>query len=156
MLRCALRSPDHAWLRPWRFLSIRGERREAFGQLLLESLLRRDPEASDAERKRALEAPLRAPLLVAVIARLREHPKVPGWEQELSAGCAAFSLMLAAEAQGYAAIWRTGPPTRDPVLAAALGLAEGERLIAFIYVGTRSGEPKPLPVLDPDDFHQSW
>lgn len=156
MLRCALRSPDHAWLRPWRFVSIRGERREAFGQLILESLLRRNPDASEAERSKALAAPLRAPLIVAVIACFTEHPKVPQWEQQLSAGCAAHAILLGAQALGFAGIWRTGPPTRDPELARQFGVADNERLIALLYLGTRVGEPKPVPGLEPRVFHEAW
>ncbi len=156
MLRCALRSPDHAWLRPWRFVSIRGERREAFGELLEASLLRRDPGADDAAREKARTAPLRAPVLVAVMVKVTEHPKVPAWEQRVSAGCAAFSLSLAAEALGYAAIWRTGAFAEDPSLVADLGGGDDESIVAFIYLGTRDGAAKPLPRLDPADFHRAW
>ncbi|MEE4277300.1 MAG: nitroreductase [Halieaceae bacterium] len=156
MLGCALRSPDHARLRPWRFLSVRGERREALGELMLESLLRREPGADDAARAKARGAPLRAPLLMVVFAVLAEHPKVPAWEQRLSAGCAAFSLELAAEALGYAAIWRTGPYAEDRELARALGGGEAEEIVGFIYLGTRDGAAKPLPDLDPADFHREW
>jgi len=31
MFLAALRVPDHAWLRPWRFITITGQRREDFG-----------------------------------------------------------------------------------------------------------------------------
>lgn len=154
MLRCALRSPDHAWLRPWRFISIAGERRGAFGELCLASLLRREPEADAAARDKARNAGFRAPLVIAVLAAYREHPKVPRWEQRVSAGCAAFSLALAAEAQGYAAVWRTGPVAEDPLLLKALGAADGEDCVGFIYVGTRDGTPKALPQLSSADFHQ--
>ncbi len=156
MLRCALRSPDHAWLRPWRFVSIRGERREDFGAVLRASLLRRDPEADEAACDKALQAPLRAPLVVVVFAAITEHPKVPAWEQRLSAGCAAFSLELAAEALGYAAVWRTGAYTEDAELVRDLGGEDHEEIVAFLYLGTRDGAPKNLPVLDPDDFHRAW
>lgn len=156
MLRCALRSPDHAWLRPWRFVSIRGERRAAFGELLCASLLRQSPDADEAARDKARNAPLRAPLLVVVMASIQEHPKVPAWEQQLSAGCAAFSLTLAAEALDYAAVWRTGAYAEDPQLVEALGGGEHEKIVGFIYVGTRDGKPKPVPELDPQDYWQAW
>ena len=41
----ALRAPDHAWLRPWRFITITGERRHDFGKLLERCLLLRKPDA---------------------------------------------------------------------------------------------------------------
>lgn len=156
MLRCAMRSPDHAWLRPWRFISVAGEQRAALGTLLLESLLRRQPEADEAARNKALQAPLRAPRLLIVLTALTEHPKVPAWEQRVSAGCAAFSTLLAAEALGYAGVWRTGPVAGDPEFARALGARDNEIITAFIYLGSRAGEPKSLPDMSPGDFHTHW
>ncbi|MFK7831022.1 MAG: nitroreductase family protein [Congregibacter sp.] len=156
MLRCALRSPDHAWLRPWRFISFRGERREVFSQLLLASVLRRNPEADQAVRDKALGAALRAPLVVAVMAVIETHPKVPAWEQRISAGCAAFSLSLAAEALGYASVWRTGDYAGDARLLEDLGCAANEECVGFLYIGTRDGTPKAIPELSPGDFHRSW
>ena len=108
IFRAALRAPDHAWLRPWRFITIAGERRAAFGELLEAALLSRTPDADEAARSKARNAPLRAPLLVVVVAKLSEHPKVPPQEQRYSAACAAHALLLATEASGYAGIWRTG------------------------------------------------
>lgn len=156
MLRAALRAPDHAWLRPWRFLAIRGGRREAFGDVLESCLLERDPAADAAARDKARAAPLRAPLVLVVVARLQDHPKVPALEQRLSAGCAAHALLLAAEALGYAGIWRTGAPAFDPAVHRALGLAESEEVVAFLYLGTRQGTPKTLPDLAPEDFCREW
>ena len=67
IFQAALRAPDHAWLRPWRFITIAGERRKAFGEVLEQSLLARQPDADAAAREKARNAPLRAPLLVAVV-----------------------------------------------------------------------------------------
>ncbi len=156
IFRAALRAPDHAWLRPWRFLTVAGERRRDFGQLLERCLLRRDPQADATARTKALEAPLRAPLLVVVVARLCEHPKVPAIEQRLSAGCAAHAILLAAEACGYAGIWRTGAAAFDRNLMDALGLATNEEIVGFLYLGTRDGAAKPLPRLDTGDFVSNW
>ena len=77
MFAAALRAPDHAWLRPWRFLTVEGEVRRDLGGVLERSLLRRMPDADAAAREKARGAPLRAPLVVVVLARLQAHPKVP-------------------------------------------------------------------------------
>ena len=89
----AMRAPDHAWLHPWRFITIAGERREALGLVLEQCLMLRNPQADQAARDKARSTPLRAPLLVVVVARLSEHPKVPHVEQRLSAGCAAQGIL---------------------------------------------------------------
>lgn len=89
-----------------------------------------------AAMDKALAAPLRAPLLLVVIASPKEHAKVPRSEQVLSAGCAAHALLQAAHAQGLGAIWRTGELAYHPTVAKGLGLSAGEQVIAFIYLGT--------------------
>ena len=53
-----------------------------------------DPDDDEAAQLKAMNAPLRAPLLIVVICRLSDHPKVPHQEQVLSAGCAAQALLL--------------------------------------------------------------
>ncbi len=156
MFQAALRAPDHLRLRPWRFRVIEGERRHAFGQVLLDCLLRRDPDADAAVRDKALNAPLRAPLVVVVMASISQHPKVPAVEQRLSAGCAAHALLLAAEALGYSGVWRTGNAAYDAEVVAALGGADNDEIVAFLYIGTRAGSAKALPAMQTDDFVSHW
>ncbi len=156
IVRAATRVPDHAWLRPWRFISLRGDRRSAFGAILEQSLVRREPEAEPAARTKARNAPLRAPLLLVVVARLSEHPKVPAIEQRLSAGCSAYAALLAAEAMGYAGIWRTGASAFDRGVMDALGLDAGEEITGFLYLGTAQGPRKPVPELVPEEFLAAW
>lgn len=156
MFEAALRAPDHLWLRPWRFVTIEGERRHDFAQVMLDSLLRRDPEPHESVREKTLKAPLRAPLLIVVMASISEHPKVPAVEQRLSAGCAAHSLLLAAEALGFAGVWRTGNAAYDPEVVAALGGGPDDEIVGFLYIGSREGEPKALPSLPQDEFVCNW
>lgn len=156
ILRAAMRVPDHAWLRPWRFIAIAGERRQDFGRVLRRSLQRSQPGADAAALAKAASGPLRAPLLVAVVVTLSEHPKVPPMEQRFSAACAAHAILLAAEAIGYAGIWRTGSAAFDRAVMTELGLAANEELVGFVYLGTREGSPKNLPTLDTANFLSSW
>ncbi len=156
MFRAALRAPDHARLHPSRFLTIAGERREAFGELLEQCLLMRTPDADVAARTKARTAPLRAPLLVVVVVNVSEHPKVPAIEQRLSGACAAQAILLAAEACGFAGMWRTGAAAYDRALLSGLGLAASEEIIGFLYIGSRDGAAKALPSLDITDFVSVW
>lgn len=152
----ALRAPDHAWLRPWRFLVVSGDRRTALGQVLSRALRERNPQADEAALAKASNAPLRAPTLVVVVTRLSQHPKVPHVEQRQSAACAAHAILLATEACGYAGIWRTGDAAFDRNVMDDLGLAPEEEITGFLYLGTRQGNAKPLPVLNAADFVTSW
>lgn len=156
IFQAALRAPDHAWLRPWRFLTVEGERRDALGDLLAQCLLARNPEADEAACEKARKSPLRAPLMIVVIAKLSEHPKVPYVEQRLSAGCAAQAVLLATEALGFAGVWRTGDAAFDRAVMTGLGLSSDEEVIGFLYIGTRDGNPKPIPSLDTADFVAHW
>lgn len=135
-LEAALRAPDHGALRPWDFLLIRGTARERFGQVCREALARRSPGCSEAELAKEASKPLRAPLLIVVCARVRDHAKVPAIEQQLSAAAAAQNILLALHATGYTGMWRTGPAAYDPYVLQALGLSAEHAIVGFIYAGT--------------------
>jgi len=156
IFRAALRAPDHAWLRPWRFITIAGERRVAFGELLEQCLLTRTPGADEAARTKARNAPLRAPLLVVVVINISEHPKVPAMEQRLSGACAAHAILLAAESSGFAGIWRTGAAAYDRAVMTGLDLTDSEEIIGFLYIGSRDGSAKTIPALHTADFVSTW
>lgn len=156
MFEAAVRAPDHARLKPWRFLVIRGNARERLGEVFAEATLAANPGASENELDKVRAKALRSPLIVVVIAAISEHPKVPPIEQELSAGAAAHAILLAAETLGYAGIWRTGGMAYDGFVTAELGLAPNEKLIGYLYIGTRDGDPKPLPEYDPGERVEFW
>jgi nitroreductase len=156
IFRAALRAPDHAWLRPSRFITIEGERRVAFGELLETCLLLRKPGSDETACSKARNAPLRAPLLVVVVVKVVAHPKVPAIEQQFSGACAAQAILLASEALGFAGIWRTGGAAFDRAVMTGLGLAEDEEIIGFLYLGSRDGAAKTVPALNPADFVSTW
>jgi nitroreductase len=136
LLALAARVPDHGKLAPWRFVVIAGEARARVGATIAEAFLARQPDAQppslEAERGRLL----RAPTVVAVVSAPVLNPKVPEWEQVLSAGAVCHQLLLAANAMGFAAQWITEWYGYDHRVLRALGLGGGERLAGFVYVGT--------------------
>lgn len=152
--QAALRAPDHARLRPWRFLRVSGDARERLGDIMADLLQQDRPDASEAELHSARAKPLRAPVIVIAVACLQEHPKVPVMEQLLSAGCAMHAMLLAAYAQGLGGIWRTGPIASDTRLHARLGLATGETIVGFLYLGTPS-QAVPATIRPDVDAHFS-
>lgn len=156
IIRCALRVPDHGRLRPWRFLVIEGEGRNRLGELFVDALRLRNPDASPDVIEKSRTAPLRAPLLIAVIGRLQQHAKVPVIEQHLSAGCAAHTLVLAAQALNFGAIWRTGDNCYDTFIKRGLGLGEEELIVGYIYIGTPMLPARAQPELEPAEFMQTW
>ncbi len=156
LFAAALRAPDHAQLRPWRFLTVEGAARAQLGELFAAALQSGGAEVKPEALDKARKAPLRAPLLVVVIACLQAHPKVPAQEQLLSAGCAAQGLLLAAHGLGLGAIWRTGELAYHPQVQQGLGLAAGEQIVGFLYLGTVEGPRRTPSPLDPAAFVQAW
>lgn len=155
LFQAALRAPDHGQLRPWRFLTIEGQGRERLGELFAQALQAKG-DASPAALDKARAMPLRAPLLIVVVATLQDHFKVPKSEQRLAAGCAAHGILIAAHAQGIGAVWRTGDMAFDAHVHQGLGLADNEELIGYLYVGTPLAEPRTPPVLKTEDFVTPW
>lgn len=154
--KAALRAPDHGLLRPWRFLMISGDGRDKLGELFVQAQREDEPEASDVALEKTRGKPLRAPLIIVVIARLSEHPKVPQVEQMISAGAAAENMMIAAHAQGLGAMWRTGGMAYHPRVAVGLGLDDNERIVGFLYLGEIEGRSRSMVDLPIDDFFETW
>lgn len=154
--RAALTAADHATLTPWRFLQIRGDARHRLGELLVRAREAAEGPLSATERERTRNRPLRAPLLIVVIARCRTDTKVPEMEQIISAGAAAQNMLNAAYAQDVGAIWRTGGFAYDPTVKAGLGLAAGEHIVGFLYLGTVTAPRPPRPPREPEAFFRDW
>lgn len=123
---------DHAALRPWRIIAIRGEARERVGRAIAEAS---GLEGHAAEKLAA--KPLRAPLLLAVVVSPRPSVKVPEWEQEAVASGIAHALSLLLDEAGWGVMWRTGLHTRSEPVHRAHGLAPTERLLGWLYVGAK-------------------
>jgi len=155
ILRAAAAAPDHGELRPWRFIVLRGEAKDAFGAVLADAYLRRielaggrpEPAKLDKERTKLN----RAPLVVIVGAVRVTDDKIPWEDQFGAANAAAQNALLAATALGYGSMWRTGDPVFDPHVKKAVGLTEHDALVGFLYLGTpHEGGDKPPkdPTLD--------
>lgn len=150
LLLIGTRVPDHGKITPWRLIVIEGDARAKAGERLAQIVRSRNPgidEASlDVERTRFLPAPL----TIGVVSAPQDHPKVPEFEQLLSAGNVAFNLLHGAHALGYAASWVTRWYAFDEEAASMLGAGKGERFVGFVHVGTPTTpiEDRPRPALD--------
>lgn len=150
MLTIASRIPDHGKLAPWRFIVYAGEARAQVGEKLADIVKADDPEASDKRLTLERERLTRAPLVVAVVSRAAVHPKIPEWEQIMSAGAVCYNLVVAANAFGYGATWLTEWYAFDERAKPALGVEPEEKIAGFIHIGTRTEPPfeRVRPVLE--------
>ena len=156
MLRAAMRAPDHGRLRPWHFIVVDGAARAALGDVLAGALRLRDPDLTEAAFAKERAKPMRAPLLVVVAARLREHRGVPAIEQIIAAGAAAQNILVAAHALGFGGFWRTGAAAYDERVKHALGLRAVDAIVGFLYLGTPSTATTPVASSDVASHVTHW
>jgi nitroreductase len=132
-------APNHHHTRPWRFIVLAGRAREELGDVMAASLEARlvASSAPDIERQVLKERnkPLRAPVIIVVGVEPSNAPKVIEIEEIESGAAAAENILLAAEALGLGAMWRTGAAAYDPAVKRFLGLPESAHIVAFLYVG---------------------
>ncbi|MGO4894080.1 NAD(P)H nitroreductase [Flavobacterium sp. W21_SRS_FM6] len=154
IIHAAMRVPDHASLTPWKFVVCQEAGLTRLGNVFEQAAL--DEQLSEKEVLRAPQLPLRAPMVIAVIAQIQEHEKVPWVEQVASASCAAYAMQLAAKAQGYDNVWRTGIYAQSKVVKDAFGLKEQDEIVGFLYVGTGNADPISRPSKSSFDFTEHW
>ena len=152
----ALRAPDHARLRPWKFIEVRGDSRDKLAKIFIDTATALNSDLSENEISKLQKAPHRAPMIIILAANIKEHPKVPEIEQIISLGAAAQNILLGIHEIGYSAVWRTGNMAFNPEITKFLGLEENFKIIGYLYVGTSTGKEKPIPELEIQDFLEVW
>jgi nitroreductase len=145
LLTVASRVPDHGKLTPWRFIVFEGDARAKAGETIAAVFKAANPQATDEQVAFERNRLARAPLVVAVVSRAAPHVKIPEWEQELSAGAAAMTLVMAAHASGFAASWITEWYAYDRAVLDALGLAANEKIAGFVHIGRAAKPPEDRP-----------
>jgi nitroreductase len=147
LLRLASRVPDHGKLAPFRFIVVGTDAAGRFGVDFADAIAARDPQTPEPVLDAARNCLARSPLTVVVVSTAAPHAKIPVWEQELVAGEVCFSLLLAAHASGWGACWLTGPAAYDDAARSLIGLAPGEKIAAFVHIGTatEAQEDRPRP-----------
>ncbi|USD66061.1 NAD(P)H nitroreductase [Vibrio sp. SCSIO 43136] len=146
IIQAGLRAPDHGGLTPWRFVIAQGEGLNKLGAILAQAAV--ESGSDDIAVKKATNAPHRAPMVITVIAKVSEHPKVPAIEQHLSAGCAVQAMQMAAVAQGFQGIWRSGPLMFHSHVHQAFNLQGEDQIVGFLYLGTPDCTPMKAPTRD--------
>jgi nitroreductase len=138
LLRLAARVPDHGKLSPWRFVILRGPAKDAFAEKITALA---DSQANPVKANAALRKLTRPPVAVAVISRFIPG-EIPEWEQRQSASAVCQQMLLAAAAMGWGANWITDWYSYDPRARDILGVADGELVAGFLYLGTSTEAPQ--------------
>ena len=142
LLDAACQAPNHRMTEPWRFYVLGPEARAGYGAALGARKAKRIEEADAAqaviEKVERTHRDLPCMLVVSVV--LDENPEIR--EEDYAATFMAIqNLSLVAHAMGLGTHIKSGAIMDDPRSHAAVGLPEGERIIATINVG----EPESVP-----------
>jgi nitroreductase len=156
ILACAVRVPDHGKLTPWRFILWEGEARTDFGALMRARWTSLNPSHGEGTLNFVAAMFLRAPVVLAVVSKAAEHPKIPVWEQQLSAGAVCQTILLAATALGIGCQWNTDWIAYDEEIGRHMGLVAPERVAGIIYLGTSTQPLEERPRPDPLSLLTRW
>jgi nitroreductase len=155
LVEAAASVADHGALHPWRLIELRGAARERLGAAYVAATEAASGVPLDADKAAALAAkPLRASLLIAIVAAQKPSIKAPDWEQDAAAAGVAHTLSLLLADAGWGVFWRSGGHTRSEPVRAVHHLAENEKLLGWLYVGGIPENPKAASTqrINPEDF----
>ncbi len=142
LLDAACQAPNHRMTEPWRYYVLGPESRRAYGEALGRRKAKRvdDAEAAEAVIAKVAETHEALPAMLAVAVTLDDNPEIR--EEDYAAAYMGIqNLSLVAEAMGLGTHIKTGAVMDDPAARAAVGLLDGERIVATINIG----EPESTP-----------
>lgn len=152
--QAALRAPDHACLTPWKFVVCQNQGLIRLGEVFQQAAIAANK--SEKELERAPQLPLRAPMVIVAIAKYTKNDKVPWVEQVASASCALHAMQMAAVAQGFAGVWRTGSFAQSSTVKKAFDLSEQDEIVGFLYLGSSLIKPLIKSKRDSAGFFEDW
>ena len=129
-------APNHHVTNPWRFRVVGPES------------LARLKEAAGPEAAAKLD---RAPTLV-VASVVESGDPIQDEEDLCAAAVAAYIVLLGAHARGLGGYWRTPEVLRRAEGRAAVGVADGERVLGLLHLGPPRQDKEPPDRLPPGDF----
>ncbi len=120
---------------------MRGEAREALGQVLVDVARAREPDEPAETYEHRRQRAQAVPMIIALGAAVSAESHIPEIEQLLSVGAATTNMLNAIHALGYGGFWATGPDAYDATLRGALRFQSSERLLGFLFVtGVRNSK----------------
>ncbi len=142
VLDAAVLAPNFRLTQPWRFYVLGRDARAKYGLALGERKAKKapDPEAAVAIRERTVEEYRSLPAMIAVAMVVPENPEAA--EEDFAAVMMAVeNLLLAALEAGLGTHMRTGAVMNDPAARAAIGVPDGQRIVATVSLGAPAEAP---------------
>ena len=154
--QAALRAPDHANLKPSRFIEVSGLGLRKLSDVFVTYAKRHIKNISAEKLEKYKKAPFRAPLIIILICETQSHKTVPVLEQLLSTAAAGQNILLALNAMNFAAIWRTGIFAFNPEIGSMLGLSKDQQIIGYLYIGTSREKKRKISNIDINEYVQKF
>src|SRR5512140_2845919 len=132
LLDAGAQAPNHYKVRPWRFVVLTGNARNKLGDVMSASQRERKPDLPQEAFDKTRGLPLRAPVLIAVGVDKPSEEKVLEIENISAVSAACQNILLAAQALGLGAMWRTGEWARDAKVKEFLGFSADQHIVGFI------------------------
>jgi nitroreductase len=154
ILQAAFCVPDHHCLSPWRFVVCTGDGLDKLGNIFKRAAVAKS--APQATLERAPQLPKRAPMVVVAICDYKAHEKVPRVEQLASTACAVQAMQMAAIAQGFQGIWRTGWYAFDTQVKNMLKCKEDDEILGFLYLGSSPLKASKRQAREPSAYVEYW
>jgi len=146
ILDVAVTAPNHRLTEPWRFYVLGARARRAYGAALGTRKAKRvdDPAAAQAVVAKVASSHADLPAMLAVAVVQDDNPEIR--EEDYAATWMAIqNLCLAAHALGFGTHVKSGAVMDDPASRAAVGVAEGERIVATLNLGVPAETPAAKP-----------
>ncbi|MFM7180241.1 MAG: nitroreductase [Verrucomicrobiales bacterium] len=146
LLEDAIWAPTHGLTQPWRFhvfdtAEARG--RLAEGMVGIYGEITPEGARDSGKRAKLQDGPRRAPVVIALLARVVPGGKIQEWEEIAAASCAAQNLLLSAHEKGLGGFWSSPPVACSEEFAAWLGAEANDRPLGLIYLGWPLAEAPP-------------
>jgi nitroreductase len=144
LLEAAVRAPNHRLTQPWRFYVLGPEARRAYGSALGARKAKRveDPDAARQVVEKVERTHVALPGMIAVTMLLDQNAEIR--EEDYAATFMAIqNLSLAAVDAGLGTHLKTGAVMEDPRAREAVGVREGERIVAIVEIGEPASTPEP-------------
>ncbi len=152
MMQAALRAPDHAQLRPWRYQIFCDKSLKRLSSHFVSASLSENPLLDKNQIAKIAAKPLRAPTVIVASMLQIKHKKVPHIEQVLSVGASVQNILMTAHFMQIGAIWRTGDLCFNRHLMDLLSFAENQSIVGFIYLGQEEGDKRAIPHIEQKEF----
>jgi len=140
VLSAALWAPNHHHTEPWHFFVFQNDARQKLADAIMENFHRDNPDATDAQIEKAQKKNPRrimeSPVVIVVISEAGKDA-METHENYAACACAVQNMLLAAEAMGLGAYWRTGDAAYTALNAVKdlLDVPQNSDIVAFLLMG---------------------